>query len=296
MELQPRLWSTLRPLWPLACVVGLIAVSIGLLERMKHHVLDQPEYRKEIKLGLLDPPEWIEREQWSPHILSTINVPPDSSLTDQELVQWIAKEFEASGWVRKVHRVNRQMDGTILVSCDYRRPIAMLHTKVEGKQAFVPVDRFGYRLPEIYEQIESNSGWIRILGVKTCLPAVNTVFEGEDAQAAVQLAALINDQGGVVASKISAVDVSNLMNPRDRRKSPILLWRVDSDYPIAWGSAIGKEMEEPSAEQKLANIATILKMGGPQAHVDVSTYPDGVIIPAANPPLQTADRSNGRTR
>lgn len=291
--------SSLRPLFPLFVIVGLIAVAVYGLERVKLHVLAQPEFHAAVKVALADPPEWVVREQWSPHILASIQPTVGELPNDERLVGRVADSLGNSGWVRRVRSVTRRMDGTVLVACDYRRPIAMLCTKMNNRETYVPVDREGYRLPGTFEQLEPDSGWsgwLRLVGIRTPAPKVNTQFEGEDARAAIQLAATIADRGGIVASKISVIDVSNLLHPRDRRKSPIVLWRADSLYRIRWGSAIGHEIEEPSAEQKLASIALMLRNGGPQAEVDVSTFADAVIVPAAvtstgTGSVQTADRS-----
>ncbi|MBP7933633.1 MAG: hypothetical protein KA354_03190 [Phycisphaerae bacterium] len=298
------LGSSLRPLLPLLVIILLIAGAVYGLEQVRYRVLAQPEFHPVVRVELADPPDWLVREQWTPHIVAGFQPGVSRLADDGQLVGNVAELLKSSGWVQKVHRVTRGMDGTVRVSCDYRRPIAMLCTKLNGKEVYIPVDREGYRLPETFEHLEPDSGWsgwLRLIGVRTPVPRENAQFEGEDARAAIQLATMISDRGGIVASRISAIDVSNLLHPRDRRKSPIVLWRADSLYRIRWGSPIGREIEEPTAEEKLTSIALMLRGGGPQAEVDVSTYADAVIVPAAGASaasagVQTADRGRPQDR
>jgi hypothetical protein len=128
-------------------------------------------------------------------------------------------------------------------------------------------------------------------------PRVNAAFDEKtapDAMAALRLAALIFDQSWELASRISAIDVTNFRGRQDRRDCHIKLWTPDGTL-IKWGSAIGEEMEENSPAEKLAQIAVMLKRGGPQAQVDISTLPNRAII-TVPPALETADISNHRAR
>jgi len=279
------------PLLPLLCMVGVVSGAVYGLERLKRYVHSLPAYHPtSIRVKLLDPPDWVEREQWGPRILSAVEVPPEDAWMDEQLPMKVAKQLTDSGWARQVERVTRHMDGTIEVACTYRRPIAMLLTD----EGYVPVDADGFRLPEVYEQVGADSGWLRIRGVQTARAEVNTAFQGEDAVAAIRLASLIFDQGWEISSRISAIDVANFRGRRNRRESHIKLWTPQGRL-IKWGSAIGEEIEEPTAAEKLANIAIMLRRGGPQAQVDVSVFPDAAVLPIADT-IQTADRSNRHGR
>jgi len=280
-----------RPLLPFLCMVGVVTGAVYGLEQLKRYVYSLPAYHPSvIRVKLLDPPDWVEREQWGPRILSAVEVPPEDAWMDEQLPMQVARQLTESGWVRQVAHVTRQMDGTIEVACTYRRPIAMLSTHA----GYVPVDADGFRLPEVYEQVGAESGWLRIRGVKTATPKVNTAFQGEDAVAAIRLASLIFDQGWEISSKISAIDVANFRGRQNRRESHIRLW-TPAGQLIEWGSAIGEEIEEPTAAEKLANIAVMLKRGGPLTQVDVSVFPDAAVLPISDT-IHTADRTNRRDR
>jgi len=278
-----------RVLLPFLCMVGLLAGAVYGLEHLKRYVYSLPEYHpSSIRVTLLDPPDWVQREQWGLRILSAVEVPDAETWMDERLPIRVAQQLTDSGWVRQVKQVTRQMDGTIEVACSYRRPIAMLSTEA----GYVPVDADGFRLPEIYEQVGANSGWLRIRGIQSAMPKVNQPFQGEDALAAIELASVIFEQGWDMSSQISVIDMANFRGRRNRRESHIKL-HTPQGHLIHWGSAIGEEIEEPTAAEKLANIAMMLKRGGPQAQVDVSVFPDAAVLPIPiASTIKTADSAN----
>ncbi len=284
--------SSLRPLLPLICTAVLIGAAVWGLERIKARVYSSSAYQPAaIKLALVNPPDWVVREKWQDRILSTVTVPSPEKWMNEDLTRHVADQLERSGWVKSVQRVAKRMDGTIEIAADFRRPIAM----VGVEQGYVPVDRDGVCLPEVYERVEANSGWIRIRGIESPAPKVNTAFDevaAPDAVAAVRLASLIFDQGWDISSRISAIDVSNFRGRQDRRDCHIKLWTPGGTL-IKWGSAIGEEIEENTPAEKLAQIAVMLKRGGPQAQVDISTLPNKSII-TLPPTIETADVSLNR--
>ena len=280
-------FGSVRPLVPVVCVGLMIGAAAYGLEQLKHHAYRAMDFRPPIRLALVDPPEWVVAEKWEPRILASIPVPGPDQWTDPDLARRVAEQLEASGWVREVHRVTRHMDGTIAIKCDCRRPIAMVLTP----KGYVPIDREAFRLPEVYTSVSASSGWLRIVGVESPVPKVNASFEGEDARAAVHLAALLFEQGDAFTFGISAIDVINFRGRRDKRACHVKLWTPDGTE-IKWGSAIGEEVEENTPAEKLAQIAVMLKEGGPQAQVDVSVYPTRTIVPAD----LAVESSAGRTR
>jgi hypothetical protein len=136
---------------------------------------------------------------------------------------------------------------------------------------------------------------MRIVGVDSPLPEVGQPFTGDDALAGIKLACLLFDQD--FSSRISGIDVVNFRGRRDKRDNHIKL-RTREGATIAWGSAIGEEIEEPSAKDKLRTIAAYFKKGSPQAQVDISVYRNGWIQPAPIDALdiRTADRGRIRAR
>ncbi len=270
----------LGPLLPAAAVLAVVVVAIGGLEWLRGHVLSVPEFNPPLKLKLeyLPGAEWVEQEGWLPRISASIKLPAEHQLMSENLLGSVADQIAASGWVRSVERVTRSTDGTIRVCCDYRRPIAMVLTN-RGK--YIPIDKDGVRLPEEYPEVETDSGWIRILGVQSEPPPVGQAYgvshRDEDAVAAVRLALVLFSQQEI-ADKISGIDVTNYNGREDKFKTHIRLWTRDHRR-IDWGSAIGREVEEPELAYKLRNLVLWLKSNSPQAYADLTTYRNGVLAP-----------------
>jgi hypothetical protein len=270
----------------------LIGGAVLGLDRIKRRVYSLPEYNPQFQVELANPPEWVEVEDWHKRILESVKIPSDQEWLDESLVRQVADQINRSGWIVKLNRVEQGMDGIIRISADYRRPIAMVRIKHESEECFVPVDRQGYRLPEMYRQVNDALGWIRILGVDSSVPEAGEAFTGDDAVAGVRLATLLFDQE--FSSRITGIDVTNFRGRRDRRDNHIKL-RTREGATIAWGSALGEEIEEPSYQDKLRTIAAYFKKGSPQAEVDISVYRNGWIEPAPiDPTVRTAD--SARTR
>lgn len=273
----------LGPLLPVGAVFFVLLVAVGGLEWLRGQVLSATEYNPPVKLKLEYMPgaEWVEQEGWLSRISSSIRIPTERKLMDGDLVRFVSAQASQSGWVRSVRQVSRAMDGTVRVCCDYRRPIAMIYTNRGGSSKYIPVDQEGVRLPEEYDNVESDSGWIRILGVESEPPPVGRAYgetrEDSDAVAAVRLAFLLFSQAEI-ADKITAIDVSNLNGRRDRFKPPIVVFPRGGGPGINWGSPIGSEVEEPELAYKLRNLALLLKTNSPQACADLTVYRNGVIV------------------
>jgi hypothetical protein len=114
--------------------------------------------------------------------------------------------------------------------------------------------------------------------------------------AGIALAQLISEQD--FAPRITSINVANFRGRIDRRKSHIYLTpRGGRKDQIAWGSAIGEEIEEEPAIEKLRNIAVWLKRGSPQACVNVAVYRNAYIefdAQEEEPAIRTADSTSER--
>jgi hypothetical protein len=273
----------LWPLLPVAGVLGVVLLAVGGLEHLKHRFCDSPECARPIKVELeyIRGSEWVEREDWVPRIASAINLPTNQSLMDKDLLRMAARQMMDSGWVRKVERVSRDMDGTIRMLCDYRRPIAMVATQRDDGTWYVPIDREGVRLPEEYRRVQPDSGWMLIVGLRSKLPPVGKAFGSStpdnDAVSAVRLASMLFDREEV-SSLISTIDVSNYGGRKDKFDTHIKLLTQDGRM-VKWGSAVGREVEEPESADKLNNLAIWLKRHSAQAYADLSVYRNGVLVP-----------------
>jgi hypothetical protein len=286
---QPETVKGMTPIFSAVCLLVLLGAAVYGLERVKAHVYTQPEFQPEVKVELGDPPGWVNAEGWNERVLQSVVLPEDAQPLDYSLLANVADQMAEGGWVSKVEQVTRETDGTIRIDCEYRRPIAMLLVN----DRFVPVDEEGFRLPESYkeENVTESSGWLRVFGVRARMPDVNGQFVEDDAHAAIELAKLISEQD--FAPRITSINVENFRGRVDRRKSHIFLTpRGGRKDQIAWGSAIGEEIEEEPAIEKLRNIAVWLKRGSPQARVDVAVYRNAYIefdVQPEEPVIRTAD-------
>ncbi len=291
-----RLWNrrtlaAARPLVSAWCLLLAVGAAVFGLERLKHYVYALPEYSPPVKPELEVPPEadWVDREGWRPRILSAIQLPQGQAEIGEPLLQAVADRMMRSGWVSRVNRVTQEMDGTVRIACDYRRPVAMILK--DG--VYIPVDKDGCRLPEVYTRV-SDSGWIQIVGVgaDSPTPEVGERFTDDDATAGIQLASLMFRQK--FASKIGAIDVRNFGGRRDRHEGHILVW-PRRGQPIVWGSAPGQEFEETIVQDKLRMLAKHFESGSPQVRIDVSVYPNAWIERTGHV-VRTADGSAHRDR
>ena len=79
-------------------------------------------------------------------------------------------------------------------------------------------------------------------------------------------------------------DMRALIRGRNDKRANHICLRTRDGGKIDWGSAIGEEIEEPSARDKIRTIALYFKKGSSQAQVDVSVYEgveleEGVSVP-----------------
>jgi len=271
-----RLWANVRAAGPVvsaSVVIGFVVFGAVGLERLQQHVESQPEARKALRLELDLPADsdWVDTESWRPLILASIRLPEEPVGPSEDVLRDVARQMLESGWVSEVQRVVRTADGTIRVLCQYRRPVAMLLTEDPDSRrpVYVPVDRHGYRLPVVCPDLADSGSWIQILGVESKPPRAGERFEADDAQAGVRLAALIFQQS--FRSQVAAVDVTNFRGRSNRAKAHILI-HPKKGKPIAWGSAIGDEIEEASAPDKLRMLGKYFASGSPQAWIDLSVY------------------------
>jgi hypothetical protein len=276
----PVQFAGLRPLLPVIGVCGVLFGVVCGLEVLRHRVHNAPEYNPPLRIKLEHLPgnDWVEQEGWLPRIASAIQLSKQQKFMDSDLLRSVADQILKTGWVRTVEQVRRDTDGTVRVACDYRRPIAMVLTN-RGK--YIPIDKDGVRLPEEYDNVDSESGWMRILGVQAEPPQVGHSYgeagRDEDAVAAVKLAGLLFAQDEI-APRISGIDVANFGGREDKHKTHIRLYTRDGRW-AKWGSAPGSEVYEPDVADKLKNLVLWLKRGSPQAYADLTAYRNGVLAP-----------------
>jgi hypothetical protein len=258
-------------------IAGVAAFVIGArwgLGRMEEMVRLLPQCSPQPRLQLAELPDWATKEGWTPRLASAVSMDKSDVWLDERLTERVAEKFRRSGWVKNVRWVRKRADGSVRVSCEFRRPVGMVQTR----EGFIPVDIEGYRLPEVYDRL--SPGWIMIQGVASPPPPPGRKWDDGDVRAGIRLTAMLFDQPW--ANRITAIDVSNYHGRRDPGRHHIVL-ATQQGTRIRWGSAPGEEIEEPSPAEKIRNIEQQLRVESARAWIDVSVFADKVIVPADSP-------------
>lgn len=302
--------ASFRPLGALLCVLAVLGGVVFGLEILKKHVQANPEFTStDYQVVLDNPPDWVVQERWESRILDCarevieqdaierlseeIELPAPASTTgtrqvgaEKPIAERIHDALLESGWVRQVHRIVAGHDGVIRIEADYRRPVAMIQFNDEqDRERYVAVDGEGVCLPELYERVEPDSGWIRIFGVQerpTFEDDRAYQFQGKDALAGIRLA---RELGARAFDKrpywhyINGITVLNYGGRQRRDDAHIKLLRRDGGIPVIWGSAIGDEIinEEPDWRAKLRTLGLALQHGVKGAY-DLSVYANGIVV------------------
>ena len=111
------------------------------------------------------------------------------------------------------------------------------------------------------------------------------MWNAPDLRGGLAIADLIADEE--FADQIRAVRVHNYGGREDARRGHLELATDQVGGRIIWGSAPGEEVEENTAEQKLAILRRNYELFGRadagRAVIEVSTFPDRFTTPAGEP-------------
>ncbi len=194
--------------------------------------------------------------------------------TDDRLCEAMADRLGAVGWVERVNFVRKTSEAKVQVSANYRYPVAM----VKRDDTYFLVDAHRIRLPGSYRYEPT---WKLVQGVTAEAPQAGAVWMGEDLTAG--LAVLDRIARESFAYQVTGVHVENYAGRVDPYRSHILLATDRSEGRIAWGSALGQEVEENFAEQKLAllraNYRETGRVDADHLVIDISTFPDRITVP-----------------
>jgi len=194
--------------------------------------------------------------------------------TEATLCRRMARRLEEVGWVDRVTQVRRGDNAEFTVRAVYRYPFAMVQTETQ----FFLVDGRGIRLPGSYR---FDPRWPLVQGAAAGPPEPGHPWPGGDVRAG--LAVLDRVMREPFAEQITAVLVDNIEGRTDPYGAHIKLATDRAGGRILWGSAIGRELEENTVEQKLALLrANFSRTGRADANlpeIDISTFPDRFTTP-----------------
>ena len=233
------------------CALGLVALICVGLGRLRRQVCGLAEYRGEVRLELVDLPDWLERGEHRHIVESVIGAARPSggdTFLDAELVGRVGRQMARSGWIRRVVTVEKCYGRVIRARCEFRKPLAWV---MHGDYCYL-IDGEGVRLPGRYSHGQvKGAGLVQIAGVHAGPPASGEPWVGEDLRAGVKLAALL--EGCAFRGQVSGVLVHNYGGRENSRESHLQLATDRPGSRIRWGRAPGCEVGiEPSAGEKIA--------------------------------------------
>ena len=231
--------------WTLA--LGGVAYGLHRLEPLARATV-----RGETRIELANLPGWLNDPHWQHVARSVIESVPavysDTQIHDDSVCKWVADHVAASPWVAKLERVTKANDGRVLVYAEFRKPFTLIE---RGERAYL-IDRAGIVLqPSIASRDVLYDQWITIRGSSAAVPAIGSVWPGEDVQAGLKLAEYLMraESAGQLPVRpyLRSVDVSH-HDPKIRQLR-ILMSKPGAF--VFWGVPPGEEYGvEASADRK----------------------------------------------
>jgi hypothetical protein len=201
------------------------------------------------------------------------------TLLDDLTTAGIAKAFDAHPWVKKTHRVHLMAGGQIMVSAEFRQPVAMVHCDAEqgsasggiGQESFLPVDGEGVLLPtkDFSQEDIPNYMIIYAQNIRASdYPRVGMMMAEPQIAEAILLCRFLGPLRAQGLSKLSSVYVYPSSSGGKSR------WKLELTTKggprIMWGSAPTHEASnEPTANVKLKRLAELLSDSNQWAQAEV---------------------------
>jgi hypothetical protein len=199
----------------------------------------------------------------------------DVPWTHPTLCRDIAEALRATGWVRAVERVHRYPDRRVEVSCTFRRPVAMVY----GARGCCLIDADYVRLPGWYS---NDPAFKLIVGAAEGPPAAGESWGGDDVHAAVELVRYLANEP--FSDQITGIVLNQPAGAGASRGAQLVLATDRAGGRIVWGSPIGDEIEENTADEKLhllrSNYRRFGRVDADRPLLDVSVHPDRLVTPA----------------
>ena len=254
MALRPRYRGMV-----LAAVIAVAAVA-GILfawNRWGAPSMTGPDYIvTPDKIELSPQPEWIHADVKAEVVrASSLSRLP---LRDPRLVEQVSQAFALHPWIAEVTRVEKRFPAQLIVSVEYRRPVAAVELTRDGKRELLFVDGEGVLLPSLDFAGNQAADYLRIGGISTTPASVYGAPWGDDAVAgAARIAAAWGE-------RFKAAGLYRILPSESAGGEITYELRTPGEIRVIWGPAPGRESSpEPSPEQKIAALLSHITDKGP---------------------------------
>ena len=143
------------------------------------------------------------------------------SIFDADLARDVYRRAAANPWVARVEKVLKRPDGTLLVSCEFRRPFALVRSATLPAEMLTPVDAEGVVLP-LPGRLLSANAFIVIGDVASRPPPPGEKWDAPDLADGLRLLKLICHKP--YAKEITAIDVRNYNGRISPREPHLRIW------------------------------------------------------------------------
>jgi hypothetical protein len=261
-----------RIVWRSAAAIGgaaaVLALGVGGYVLEQRVVADEWFQQPPI-LRLADAPEALQAE-----ILSSLTDESQASWNDPDLCRRVAAALEENPWVQRVRSVRKYADRTVEIRCDYREPAAL----VQIDSTFYLVASDQVRLPGTYAY---DPFLVFVQGVASPAPPAGQRWSAPELRAAMAVAERLEQEP--FASQVAGILVHNYGGRENNEEAHIRLVTDRPGSTIIWGSAPGEELEETTADQKVAilrdNYSRFGRIDANRHLIDISIYPDRFTTP-----------------
>lgn len=258
-DMAPKPWDPQRTLAALQ-LIGVLVVLAGLVlgwTRIERSLIEYADRRKDKPLekeqvALENAPSWMSpgvADELRAQVAAVVRGSP----MDNAGLQRAAQQLSINPWVKRVARVERTADGTIVLAASYREPLALVYYVSKFKL----IDTDGILLPLEYDLAQARKVQLPIIsGVSTAPHMVGRPWPGEETAAGIALVKLL--QGEPYLGQIEAFDVSQ----RDSRNR-VTMWLKTHRGMVRWGlPPTDLRPIEPDPATKKIRLATLYKRKG----------------------------------
>jgi hypothetical protein len=178
-------------------------------------------------------------------------------LHDRELVTRLAQAFALHPWVGKVSRVEKRFPGQVLVTLEYRRPVAVVEIADAGKGGLLFIDAGSVLLPSKDFAPGQAKDFLRIAAGHSAPASVyGEPWGSEQVAGAARIAGAYGEQ--LLKAGLYRI-VATPAGPRTEYEL-----RTAEQTRVLWGSVPGEEqVGEPTAPQKIEALVRYVSDKGP---------------------------------